>query len=126
MNLQAAPTTGLPGGLQYAMGADYKLIRPLTVAIDLLGNQFVNVPSFTLGKTTLPKPLTPQAGIPGTIPNTSQTNLTYTTANFSGGLKWSPKAHFLVYANVLVPLNNVGLRSDPVPLFGIAYNFKTR
>ena len=126
MNLQAAPTTGLPGGLQYAMGADYKLIRPLTVAIDLLGNQFVNVPSFTLGKTTLPKPVTPQAGIPGTIPNTSQTNLTYTTANFSGGLKWSPKAHFLLYGNVLVPLNNVGLRSDPVPLFGIAYNFKTR
>jgi hypothetical protein len=40
-------------------------------------------------------------------------------------LKWSPRPHFLLYGNVLVQLNNVGLRSDPVPLFGIAYNFKT-
>lgn len=125
MNLQAAPTTGLPGGLEYAAGADFKLVRSLTVATDLLGNQFVNVPSFTLGTTILPKPLTPQAGIPSTIPSTTKTNLTYTTANFSGGLKWSPKAHFLLYGNVLLQLNNVGLRSDPVPLFGIAYNFKT-
>jgi hypothetical protein len=125
MNLQTAPNTGLPGGLEYAAGADFKLVRSLTVAADLLGNQFVNVPSFTLGTTALPKPLTPQAGIPSTIPSTTPTNLTYTTANFSGGLKWSPKAHFLLYGNVLVQLNNVGLRSDPVPLFGIAYNFKT-
>jgi hypothetical protein len=125
MNLQSAPTTELPGGVEYAAGADFKLVRSLTVAADLLGNQFVNVPSFTLGTTTLPKPLTPQAGIPSTIPSTTPTNLTYTTANFSGGLKWSPKAHFLLYGNVLLQLNNVGLRSDPVPLFGIAYNFKT-
>jgi hypothetical protein len=125
MNLQAAPTTGLPGGLQYAAGADFKLIRSLTLATDLLGNQFVNVPSFTLMPTPLPKPLIPQPGIPSKIPGTIPTNLTYTTANFSGGLKWSPKAHFLLYGNVLVQLNNVGLRSDPVPLFGIAYNFKT-
>jgi hypothetical protein len=126
MNLQQAPTTGLPGGLQYAFGADYKIVRPLTLAADLLGNQFVNVPSFTLMPTTLPTPLIHQAGIPPTIPGTEKTTLTYTTANFSGGLKWEPKPHFILYGNVLVQLNNVGLRSDPVPLFGIAYNFKTK
>jgi hypothetical protein len=125
MNLQAPPNTGLPGGLEYAAGADFKIVRSLTLAADLLGNQFVNVPSFTSTNFALPQPAG-QGGIPKTIPFTSSTNLTYTTANFSGGLKWSPKAHFLLYGNVLVPLNNVGLRSDPVPLFGIAYNFKTR
>jgi hypothetical protein len=124
MNLQAPPTTGLPGGLEYAAGADFKIVRSLTLAADLLGNQFVNVPSFTSSNFDLPKPAG-QGGIPKTIPLTTQTNLTYTTANFSGGLKWSPKAHFLLYGNVLLQLNNVGLRSDPVPLFGIAYNFKT-
>jgi hypothetical protein len=123
MNLQQAPTTGLPGGLQYAGGADFKIVRSLTLAADLLGNQFVNVPSFTLGTTPLPGP-SGTGGIPKTISSTTPTNLTYTTANFSGGLKWSPKAHFLLYGNVLLQLNNVGLRSDPVPLFGIAYNFK--
>jgi hypothetical protein len=123
MNLQQPPTTGLPGGLQYAGGADFKIIRSLTLAADLLGNQFVNVPSFTLGTTQLPGP-SGTGGIPSTISSTTKTTLTYTTANFSGGLKWSPKAHFLLYGNVLYQLNNVGLRSDPVPLFGIAYNFK--
>ena len=124
MNLQALPTTGLPGGLQYAAGADFKIVRSLTLAADLLVNQFVNVPSFTTTNPDLPGPAG-QGGIPKTIPFTASTNLTYTTANFSGGLKWSPKAHFLLYGNVLLQLNNVGLRSDPVPLFGIAYNFKT-
>jgi hypothetical protein len=124
MNLQTLPNTGLPGGLEYAAGADFKIVRSLTLAADLLGNQFVNVPSFSSSNPDLPGPAG-QGGIPKTIPFTSSANLTYTTANFSGGLKWSPKAHFLLYGNVLVPLNNVGLRSDPVPLVGIAYNFKT-
>ncbi|MGD0628135.1 MAG: hypothetical protein ABR987_02215 [Terracidiphilus sp.] len=123
MNLQALPTVGLPGGLQYAAGADFKIVRKLTLAADILGNQFVNVPSFTSTNPNLPGPAG-QGGIPKTIPFTTSTSLTYTTANFSGGLKWSPIAHFLLYGNVLVQLNNVGLRSDPVPLFGIAYNFK--
>jgi hypothetical protein len=126
MNLQTLPNTGLPGGLQYAAGVDFKAVRSLTLAADLLGNQFVNVQSFTLGTSPLPPPIVPQAGIPPTIPSTTRTNLTYTTANFSGGLKWSPKPHFLLYGNVLLQLNNVGLRSDPVPLFGIAYNFRAR
>jgi hypothetical protein len=29
-----------------------------------------------------------------------------------------------VYGNVMKQANNTGLRSDLVPLFGIAYNFK--
>jgi hypothetical protein len=123
MNLQKAPGTRLPGGLQYDGGADLKLNRHLTVAADLLGNQFLNVPSFTIGQTNLPPPAG-SGGIPSSITSTTPTNDTYTTVNFSGGLKWSPLPHFLLYGNVLVQLNNVGLRSDPVPLFGVAYNFK--
>ena len=125
MDLQTAPNTRLPGGLQYAAGADLKIVRSLTMAVDLLGNQFLNVPSFTIGNTKLPGP-SGQGGIPSSISSTNPTNDTYTTANFSGGLKWSPRPHFLLYGNVLVQMNNVGLRSDPVPLFGIAYNFRIK
>jgi hypothetical protein len=124
MNLQALPTISLPGGLQYSVGADFKIVRSLTLAADLLGSQFINVPSFTESNPKLPGPAG-QGGIPATIVSTTLANLTYTTSNFSGGLKWSPLPHFLLYGNVLLQLNNVGLRSDPVPLFGIAYNFKT-
>ncbi len=121
LDLQNAPDIRLPGGLQYAAGADYKVVRPLTLAVDLLGSQFVNTPSFTLGTTSLPSPST---GIPSTITSVTPLNNTYSTVNLSTGVKWSPIPHFLVYGNVLMQLNNVGLRSDPVPLVGISYNFK--
>ena len=53
---------------------------------------------------------------------------TYTTANLSGGLKWKPfrKMKLILYGNVLLQLNNVGLRPDPSPSGGISYSFKTR
>jgi hypothetical protein len=124
MNLQAAPNTQLPGGLQYAGGADFKIIRSLTVAADVLGNQFVNAPSFSLAKQALSP--APPAGFPSSLSIVTTPNNTYTTVNFSTGLKWSPAAHLILYGNVLTQVNNVGLRSDPVPLFGIAYNLKAR
>jgi hypothetical protein len=52
-------------------------------------------------------------------------NTTFTTANFSGGLKWKPfvKQDIILYGNVLIQVNDVGLRSDPSPSGGISYNF---
>ncbi len=118
----------LPGGLQYAAGADLKINRHLTFAADLLGNQFVNAPTVSLSTQTLdpvPSSLPQTTNVPGTYTAETIAPSTYTTANISAGLKWSPLPHFLVYGNVLYQLNNVGMRSDPVPLFGIAYNLKT-
>ncbi len=111
----------LPGGLQFDAGADWKLHRTLTVAVDILGNQFLNAPSFTL--TTSPVNPAPPSNsvVPQKFTTVSGLNNSYTTANFSGGVKWAPIRHFLLYANALVQLNNVGLRSDVVPLVGIAF-----
>lgn len=120
VNIFQSPNTQLPGGVQYALGADYRVTRQLTLAADVLGSQFVN------SKVLQPEALTltpaPPSGIaPTTLPSViAQTN-TYTTANFSVGAKWHPTRHFLFYGNVLIPINNVGLRSDPVPLAGMAF-----
>jgi len=112
----------LPGGLQYAAGADLKIVRPLTLAVDLLGNQFINTPSLTVSTVAL-NPIPPIGTLPSTqFPSVTTPNSTYTTVNFSTGLKWTPIPHLLLYGNVLLQANNVGLRSDPVPSFGIAYN----
>jgi hypothetical protein len=116
------PTTGansrLPGGLQYAAGADYKIRKNLTVAADVLGNQFVNTTSAVVSTLT---PIAATVGAtPPSLTGLSLNNDTYSTVNFSAGLKCSV-GHFLFYGNVLTQLNNVGLRSDPVPLFGIAF-----
>ena len=65
-------------------------------------------------------------GIPATYNLVSTPNNTYTPINFSGGVKFSPATNFLIYGNAVIQLNNVGLRSDVVPLVGIAYNFSKK
>jgi Putative MetA-pathway of phenol degradation len=112
-------SNALPGGLQYAAGADYSIKRALTIAVDILGSQFVNSPS--LSPTTLVA-VAGTPALPSVLPTIESTSTTYTTANFSGGLKLHVAKHWTFYGNVLVPLKNVGLRSDPVPLAGIAFN----
>ena len=119
-------TSRLPGGLQADAGADLKIVRRLTVAVDLLGTQFVNAPSFVLSSAPVsPVPSSgneaPGVVIPPVFTTVSAVNNTYTTADFSTGLKLALTRHLLVYGNVLIQANNVGLRSDPVPLVGIAF-----
>jgi hypothetical protein len=130
MDLTKSPYLRLPGGLAYAAGADIKVVRSLTLALDFLGNQFVNAPSFVLTPQTLtPAPSTTLNGgngVPSTFSVVTTPNNTYSTINFSSGLKWSPGRHFVLYGNMTKQVNNVGLKSNVVPLAGIAYNFKAR
>ncbi len=124
VNPTAGTNNRLPGGLQYAVGADFRIFRRLTLAADILGSQFVNTPSLASGALML-VPTPPTGGVaPASLPAVFPLNNTYTTVNTSTGLKWSPVRHMLLYGNVLLQINDVGLRSDPVPLFGIAFNFK--
>jgi hypothetical protein len=71
-----------------------------------------------------PSPLSPApaagSGLPASFTTITPLNNTYTTANVSGGLKYSPNRNLLFYANVLEQVNNVGMKSNLVPLFGIA------
>ena len=126
LDLQGGATKRLPGGLQYAVGTDFRVNRQLTLAADLLGSQFVNTPYFT--KTTLhfnPPPAA-NSGVPSTFQLVTTPANTYTTENFSGGVKWSPLPHLVLFGNALIQVNNLGLRSEVVPLAGIAYNFSKR
>ena len=128
--VNSAATNGeknLPGGVQYDAGLDASINRHLTGAVDILGNQFTNTTSLQLGTLALsPGPST--TSIPSSLVNTNAVNNTYTTVNVSAGFKYKPNRDLplLFYGNVLIQLNNVGLRSDPVPLAGISYNFKLR
>jgi hypothetical protein len=120
----------LPGGFQYALGADTKVVKNLTLAADFLGNQFLNSPAITLGTSNIP-------GYNLNLPSVSKATESYTINDFSIGLKWSPfGSHksagggtsplqgLLLYGNALFQMNDTGLRSDPVPLVGISYNFR--
>jgi len=130
MDLQKAKSTSLPGGMQYAFGADYRWVRALTLSADVLGSQFVNTPSFTLSTaqvcpatTTGGTCITPPTatGISQNFTSVITAKNTYSTANVSAGLKWAPIRHVILYGNVMVQMNNVGFKSDPVPQVGIAF-----
>jgi len=43
----------------------------------------------------------------------------------SFGLKYRPFKSLIMYGNVLIQVNNVGLKADPSPSFGISYSFKS-
>lgn len=114
----------LPGGLSYAVGMDYRVNRHLTLVADLLGTEFVNAPFFTVTTNSF-NPVPPSnSGVPTQFQSVTTPDRTYTTANFSGGVKYLLPHHFLIYGNALVQVNNTGLRSEIVPLAGIAYTFR--
>jgi hypothetical protein len=115
----SAKSASLPGGVQYDIGADYSLIRQITIAVDVLGSQFVNSPSLSISTLPFSQPLPSSfAPLSTVVPVTT----TYTTSNISGGVKYHASRHWTLYGNVLVPLNNAGLRSNLVPLGGLSYN----
>ncbi len=120
----------LPGGVQYDFGADWAAFKRLTLAADLLGNQYLNTPKVETSNIALnnllderPGTSPPYASTSLTLKSSTVSNTSYTINNFSGGFKWRPLGSLVFSGNVLVQLNNTGLRSRPTPLIGISYKF---
>jgi len=118
----------LPGQLTYSGGADVWLTKWFTAAFDLVGQQVfearrVSVTTFTeLGACT-DSSCTAPFKTPNTDPNLSQLTGSYNIANASVGVKIRPFARLLVTGNVLIKLNDGGLRANFVPLVGVSYTF---
>ncbi len=107
-------------------GFDERVVRGLTFAADFLGTVDVNpneaiklypgsvtiVESGTTGQVQRQVRLS-------NIPDASNDNL----YNLSAGFKFAPSQEFLVLANILVPLNQAGLRASVAPTIGMSLNF---
>ena len=112
----------LPGGLEYDFGADTSLSRSFTVALDVLGDQYLNAPIYE--RTTIPLTVTAgSSSTPLTLPSSQVVNSSYTISNLSTGIKWAPEKYVVFSANLLTQLINAGLRSRPTPLLGISCKF---
>jgi hypothetical protein len=129
-------TTGtkdrLPSQLTYSVGADVWITKWLTGAFDIVGQQVFQAKSSSLttfqdvgqcqdtqtqcdpAKPTLP---------PNTYNVITQTTRTYNISNASVGVKMKPFSNLLITGNVLIKLNDGGLRSNFVPLVGLSYTF---
>jgi Enoyl-(Acyl carrier protein) reductase len=85
----------------YKVGFDWSIIRPVTFAFDILGQYIIDNNRVTVSGTP--------AG----------DNL----VNASIGFKINPWKNVLVLLNVLIPMNDTGLRANFAPLFGLEVDF---
>jgi Putative MetA-pathway of phenol degradation len=135
-NGAVAPTKGtLPGQFFYTVGGEVGIIKRLSAAADFIGQRYGNAPRIQsttfqeLPACSVPPPTS--AGLSacnsfnptGAIdPNFQEVKSSYTTADAAFGLRFRPFGKFLITANVLVKLNDPGLRSRFIPLLGITYS----
>jgi hypothetical protein len=107
---------GLPGGMQYDAGADWAMAKHITIAGDVLGNQFLNTPRLISTQTTI-------TGLPNPLATSIAGNSSYSLNSASAGFKLNPFRDLVLSGNALFQLNDNGLRSRPTPLVGISYKF---
>jgi len=144
-DISAGKTERLPGQLPYSAGADVWFTEWFTAAFDLVGQQVFQARRSLLTTFTEPRKCDPGclslAPTAATDSNLSQYTGTYNITNASVGMKirpWGrnanslnkdkkekvkPLSGLLITGNVLIKLNNGGLRSNFIPLGEISYTF---
>ncbi len=130
-NLGTGVKGSIPSDFAYTVGADVRVTRWLTGDFDILGQRVFDTETVAV----TPQQFLAYCGActanptPGTVtlPNlTNYSNSSYNITNASMGIKARPfpKASRLVFtANVLVRLDDGGLRSKAAPLAGVGYTF---
>lgn len=103
--------------VELAVGFDHLLGDQVTLAVDLLG-------SFKLADDPLefPKPVELTAPFRRTVERTNIPDRRDDIVDASFGFKLRTSAGLVIVVNTLVPLNDGGLRSSPVPTVGVEYS----
>jgi hypothetical protein len=119
------PLTGTKGSLPnqffYTIGADAALSSNVTVSFDLLGQALTNARQVQVTPFT---DLGNSAGVRRTYDNISfSAPGTYSVVNGAVGFKARPTANLLVSGNLILKLNDGGLRSKVIPMVGLSYTF---
>jgi hypothetical protein len=87
----------------YRIGFDWAIFRPLTFAFDVLGRYIIDNQRPDASDST----------------KTSDDNI----VSAAIGLKINPWRNLIILVNVLIPLNDTGLRDDFTPLIGLEWTF---
>jgi hypothetical protein len=115
--------------LEFAAGFEHQLVRGLTFAADLLGEVDVSgdekIALYPDSQNQTVIANTPLGGQiireidRSNIPDADNDN----AYNMAFGFKYSSSQSLLLIGNLLIPLNDAGLRSGIVPTVGLAFNF---
>jgi hypothetical protein len=105
----------LPNLFSYTAGADATISNKIGLTADFIGGSLLHASKIT---TTTFK------DFGGNTHNDISTSFdTINLASASIGAKYNPFGNFLITVNGLFRLNDAGLHSKPVPLFGLSYMF---
>ena len=111
----------LPKDFFWTLGADVGVKRFVTFAFDVLGQHIFDAPRLVQTNfTTKPSDLITTAR---TFPTIGNTKGSLNIVNGSAGIKVSLGGNFLATVNLLIKLNDGGLRDNLSPLFGLSYTF---
>jgi hypothetical protein len=113
----------LPNFLTYTAGADFGILKMLSVTGDLLGTTYFDANRLLLGSVT-GQGLGNANIVCSLVPHSTTCQAqTFNTDSFSVGAKYNPRGNLLVTANVLFKLDNNGLHYKPAPMVGLSYTF---
>jgi hypothetical protein len=112
----------------YTLGADVAIVKRLTASFDFYGQRLFGVPQLFLNPyTDLGKCGDPNCTqlTPGTVHADLgvRPGVDYNILNGSLGIKYRPFGKLVLTGNVLLKMNDSGLRATAVPLVGVSYSF---
>jgi hypothetical protein len=109
----------IPNQFTWAAGAAVGISRRVTFVADILGTRLMD--SFRMVNMTVPGRGTAAGTATGMT--LSPDKQSFNMNNGSFGLKLKTVGNLVLTANMLVALNDAGLRDKYVPLFGLGYSF---
>ena len=111
---------GLPNRLIYSGGADWRVTKRFTIAADVLAQRVFDAPQAKIQKNF--QPFGSGSGL--TIPQTTISSIgKYNRTDGSIGFKFKPLGKFIMTGNLLVKLDQGGLRERLAPMIGASYTF---
>jgi hypothetical protein len=111
--------------LEFKAGFEQRITEGLNLAVDMMGTHDVNntetitFPGSTIIYDHLDGQIRERAVELSNIPNRANDNM----IDASVGFKFAPSNRFVILGNLLVPLNDGGLRASLVPTAGFSMNF---
>jgi hypothetical protein len=122
-SVELGTSAKLPGFALLSVGTDVGINRWLTASVDYLGQELINAPRVTTASYTSPGPLAATRQI-GTFPTVAPAgNQTYNQSDSAFGVKINVIDRLLLTGNIIVALDEGGLRQRLTPLIALSYTF---
>lgn len=122
-NILEGTKAKLPGYVFFFTGTDIGLGRRLTAAVDYMGQELINAPRIQTGVYDVTSGYSLASGQTSFPTIQAAGKQTYNQSNLALGFKYNIYDKLIVTGNLLIALNNGGLRDPVAPLIGLSYIF---